>query len=515
MANWCSNWLSFEGTEENLSKLNKIFEDMESENSKGESHILPSGQEAYFGEVLEFCSDGFSYESKWGPNTDAVVEIADMCNVSFKLEFDEPGGGMFGLIKYEDKKLTYYNLIDEDIKLASSISDDDQQVDYDGDLWDNESELKERMLELLVIQQDESDRKRELAMSSPSYMHVREMLMDEKEYRAYPALSYSRLSDIEKIGIDAVNASANNIGKLRGVVLGSIVDDIISNKLSKTPIYIVKVNKIPGNGTITELAIEAIVKDLYFTNFINLDSLTLENYLVANRFMKNGMNSTNFHEKLVNYNEYINALKYAKEDTQIVTEFDYKILIKSAQRLRNQYPLFSSAFVNNKNESLDYQTKFLATINGLQIKCMLDAIHFDHVAKTIKPLDIKTGAMSKGDYESFYHEAYLRYNYYIQAGLYRKIAIEYFKNHTTYHDYEVLEFEFVYSTTNPKTSLSEQNLYVHTISTEEYKKSFKGFDYLDEQGMPACKLGIGELVRFYKENKTILTGAPVQYASIA
>jgi hypothetical protein len=346
-------------------------------------------------------------------------------------------------------------------------------------------------------------------------MSVEVLDMTEKEYRAYPALSYSRLSDIEKVGIDAVNANVASIGKLRGVVLGSIVDDIVSNKLENAPDYIVKVDKIPGSGTITDRAIEAFLKQTNFGQFIDVPKGYIKKFLNDNGFMKNGMNDSNFYEKLVNYEGFINASSNADEDTQIVTEYDYKIAMKSAKRLRDKYPLFSASFKDNSEDTLTYQVKLLAKINGIEIKCMLDAVHFDHVNKTIEPIDIKTGALSESDFQSFYHGAYLRYNYYIQAGLYRKIVTEYFKRDLSYSDYEVLPFKFVYSTTNPKTSMRSEDLFVHIISQEEYVKSFKGFDYVDTEGMPACKLGIGELVRFYKENKTILTAPATKYAAIA
>jgi hypothetical protein len=117
--------------------------DIEPENSKGHSHILPSGQEVYFGELQEFDSSGFSYESKWGPNTEAVVEIADMCNVTFSLDFDEPGNGLFGRVKYKNKELTYYQLSADDLKIVEKIDHETSTtVHYDGEEWNNETELK-------------------------------------------------------------------------------------------------------------------------------------------------------------------------------------------------------------------------------------------------------------------------------------------------------------------------------------------------------------------------------------
>lgn len=336
------------------------------------------------------------------------------------------------------------------------------------------------------------------AAAAPNKMTVSVMNMTEKEYRAYPALSYSRLSDIEKVGILAVNASVASIGKLRGVVLGSVVDDVISNKMSHLPEYLVTVDKIPGPGTVTEKAIEHIVQYFSFKTLIDIHKPDLEHFLGINGYMKNGMNQSNFVEKLVNYKEFIEASKVANDETQIVTKFDKQIIIKAIRRLRS-ISYFSETFVNTSLVSVEFQNKFLAVINGVEIKCMLDVLRFDHHRKRIIPIDIKTGAMSQSDFESFYYQAYLKYNYYIQAGLYRKVLVEYFKSHPKYFDYEVVDFRFVYSTTNPKTGLSEGNLFIHEISKQLYLDSFRGFDY-EEKGVKSCKLGIAALIKFYKDN---------------
>jgi hypothetical protein len=318
---------------------------------------------------------------------------------------------------------------------------------------------------------------------------------DEKEYRKHPALSYSRLSDIATVGLAAVNAPANNkIGKLRGVMLGSIIDEVISNKYDHIPRDVVYVKKIPGNGTVTDLAINKMVDLLSFTEIKSYEKDALMHFLGSNGFMINGMNNSNFHEKILNYEEYINALKKGGNDVRIVAEYDGKVIKKAINRLRS-IPFFSASFKNNDSESVIYQLKFLAKINGIEIKCMLDAIVIDHVNKTICPIDIKTGVLDKAGFEDFFEQAYLKYNYYIQAGLYRKILFEYLKTHTMYKEYKVLDFKFIYSTTNPKTYQSTPDLFIHDISSEYYLDSFKGFNYKG-----SYYKGIAELVDFYRAN---------------
>lgn len=333
--------------------------------------------------------------------------------------------------------------------------------------------------------------------SGTSAMTVTIMHCNEKEYRKHPALSYSRLSDIATAGLAAVNAPANNnIGKLRGVMLGSIVDEVISNRMDSLPSDVFFVKKIPGPGTVTDAAINKMVKDLTFTRIEAYDKHSLMHFLGSNGFMINGMNNSNFDEKIMNYAEYVNLLKHKGEDAKIVTEYDKKVIQKAIVRLR-KLPFFSASFKNDNKTSIIYQLKFLAKINGIEIKCMLDALYIDDIEKTICPIDIKTGVLDKGGFSDFVEQAYLKYNYYIQAGLYRKILFEYCKTHGKYKDYKVIDFKFIYSTTNPKTFQSVNDLFIHTIINEDYMNSFKGFTHNGQYYK-----GIAQLVNFYRENVT-------------
>lgn len=336
-------------------------------------------------------------------------------------------------------------------------------------------------------------------------MNVSLMEATEEEYRANPAVSYSRLSDVEKIGLEAVHGTKKeDISRLRGVVLGSIVDDVVSNKLEKMPSYVVVVEKAPGSGTITEQAIDCLITKAKFKVLDDLSDKELEEFLKDNNFMRNGMNSGNFLKKMYNYEEYINSKRKHALNPKVmfVNKYDKSIIKKAIKRLRTNH-LFKAEFVDFPSQSLIYQMKFLALVDGVLIKCMLDAVHINHIDKTIEPIDIKTGVLDKPERAAFMTGPYLTYNYYIQAGLYRKIVTEYFMHQVKYQDYLVLPFVFVYSTTNPKTALSVEELFVHTITEVEYMQSFKGFSWTDDTGNPVEKKGIGELFRFYRDNTVV------------
>lgn len=336
-------------------------------------------------------------------------------------------------------------------------------------------------------------------------------LMDitEAEYRAHPAVSYSRLSDVEKVGMAALDGSPKeDISKLRGVVLGSIVDEVISNKLDKLPQHIKTAEKIPGTGTITDLAIDCILDKLNLKKFDAISEADLKEFLIDNNLMRNGMTNANFLKKMYNYEEYIDKrIKHKDNPNAIfVNKFDLQIIKMAIKRLR-KLRLFRSDFEDNVVETLSYQSKFLAEINGVKIKCMLDALFIDHLLKTIEPIDIKTGVLDVPDESAFFHGAYLTYNYYIQAGLYRKIIEEYFMHIEQYRNYTVLPFKFVYSTTSPKKSHTCEDVFVHVVDDNKHMESFKGFTHktLNADGSinEIKKNGIAELFKFYSDNSIV------------
>lgn len=336
-------------------------------------------------------------------------------------------------------------------------------------------------------------------------LNVRVMDMDEAQYRAHPAVSYSKLSEVESVGEEAVHGVKKDISKLRGVVLGSVVDYVISNKLAKLPPFVVKVEKSPGAGTITDLAIDLLVQETSAKKLEEIADIDLEHFLDVNHFMRNGMNSSTYLKKMYNYEDYIDKkLKHKGDDNAVyINSYDLTIVKLAIKRLRKMN-VFTAEYKDSPEYELIYQQKFLAELDGIEIKCMLDACYIDHVNKLIKPIDIKTGVLDKPEPEAFFDGPYLTYNYYIQAGLYRKVLQEYFAHHVDYQDYSVEPFKFVYSCTNPKTAVLVDKCFTHDVSEDQHLVAFRGFHFIEKDGTAVFKKGIGELFRFYREKKLAL-----------
>ncbi|WP_235830382.1 hypothetical protein [Paenimyroides tangerinum] len=75
MANWCSNTIVFEGNEEAIKQIEKLFQTMRSKEEQTKQGQLPdfvtNEKGGYFFNI--YANEGdtgiFQYETKWSPNT--------------------------------------------------------------------------------------------------------------------------------------------------------------------------------------------------------------------------------------------------------------------------------------------------------------------------------------------------------------------------------------------------------------------------------------------------------------
>jgi len=156
MANWCSNYVHFTGSEENIKKVNELFAEMCEHNNKTQGGATPDFIETpvqgWFFDVLKPETDKdqhFNYYTKWSPNELDLIEIAKRFNLEFKCEFSECGNGIFGKSIYKGGVLTIHALeYDEYIKAVPVDEDNDEQgYIYEGEHYDSLDEALEDILQ--------------------------------------------------------------------------------------------------------------------------------------------------------------------------------------------------------------------------------------------------------------------------------------------------------------------------------------------------------------------------------
>jgi hypothetical protein len=145
MANWCNNYLWFDGKKEE--EVIALFKEMEVKSEDGTKGVLPEFIEDgdYF---FDISVDGHNirFETRWSPNIPEVVKIADKFGLNFELHYEELGNGIFGKTIYTDGVLTKYDLDSEDI-MGIEFDDEKDCLVYDGKEYESDSDIYEELFE--------------------------------------------------------------------------------------------------------------------------------------------------------------------------------------------------------------------------------------------------------------------------------------------------------------------------------------------------------------------------------
>lgn len=148
MPNWCSNTILFNGKQSQLKKIQRLFEGMERKEQKENRGQIPDfikSDTGYFFNI-RWEEGTLYYETRWGPNTDIAIGIADHFKVDFTLWFDEPMMMVYGRAEYRDKINTLTELDNEDFDLYEFDEENDNWK-FEGEIYDSEYEIKDILLE--------------------------------------------------------------------------------------------------------------------------------------------------------------------------------------------------------------------------------------------------------------------------------------------------------------------------------------------------------------------------------
>ena len=148
MANWCSNSVAFEGNETALEQVKLEFIKMQLRENEENCGQLPKfvsdKNRGYFFDIL--LEDGdciFNYQTRWSPNTEILLQIAERFKVDFIYNYGEIGNQIYGVTVYSNNELTEIYLEEEDF----------EQYDYheETDTYSFEEENYESDYEILEI----------------------------------------------------------------------------------------------------------------------------------------------------------------------------------------------------------------------------------------------------------------------------------------------------------------------------------------------------------------------------
>lgn len=304
----------------------------------------------------------------------------------------------------------------------------------------------------------------------------------EKEYRKLPYPSYSLLSDVEKEGVTVLNKAPEDLTLVEPIIIGSLVDKVLTDSANMPILYVV--DSIPSDKPLL------IIKDL----IENINSLPNKEDILHKDNKKEIMfycdRYAYFKDAAVRM-KYLSAFKdfikvyidpFRDEDTSlIISKYQKEVADKLVASIKREFPYF------NDKKGLG-QVKLLGTINGTELKVMFDLILVDTKNKRLMPFDLKTGM----DRYTFFKEGnYLKYNYYIQAALYKEVLKQNLVG-TEFEDYRVDNFRILYC------SKIDFMPVIFKITDKAHEEALNGF-----YSGTWYKKGLYELIEefnFYKNN---------------
>lgn len=147
MANWCVNTVFFNCDPDKLEEIEQLFNEMafrEKETREGQLPPFIQSAEGYCHDID--TEDGtIYYETKWVPNIDILIQIADYYQVDFTHQYSELGFYIYGEANYEQGVLKDVRLEEEDFELFER--DEQGAYTFMGTSYEIEEELLEDLLE--------------------------------------------------------------------------------------------------------------------------------------------------------------------------------------------------------------------------------------------------------------------------------------------------------------------------------------------------------------------------------
>lgn len=107
MANWAQNSVTFQGTKSKIKDINTLFEKMikdGKQTGEGQLPLFVRDDDGYFFNISidkkEDESIELNYETRWAPNVEVLIEIANHFNLDFEVSYHELCMSIFGKATY-------------------------------------------------------------------------------------------------------------------------------------------------------------------------------------------------------------------------------------------------------------------------------------------------------------------------------------------------------------------------------------------------------------------------------
>ena len=259
--------------------------------------------------------------------------------------------------------------------------------------------------------------------------------ISEEEYRADPALSYSRLSQFFKQGAKAL-ISNEKIDTL-ALRFGSAVDCILTAPEEfDDRFYVADIDKFSDT-------VRKMTEDLFNPEIEELaliDDATILMILDTYQYQTNWKSQTRIDKIIDLGQDYYTVLKYSTGKI-VISPQEFSEASQCVQTLKT-HPFSYQIFECNEDEEIFYQLKFKTTIedcDNSEVRIMTDCIKVNHKEKWIQIYDLKT----TGKDEEKFEESFDAWNYWIQAGLYEDVVDLITSADDYFSEFNLLPFKFI------------------------------------------------------------------------
>lgn len=146
MANCCFCFLSFDGDENNITRVVELFKE-NSQASTIDGQLIVEDQNGWFFDIQVDEYLGIHYWCKWSPNIEQLKKIAVRDKVNFTVQYEEPGMRIYGKAEYRNGYFKEVSLDDNDLDLFEAVDKDYTQWKFRDNLYESDQEIIEILIE--------------------------------------------------------------------------------------------------------------------------------------------------------------------------------------------------------------------------------------------------------------------------------------------------------------------------------------------------------------------------------
>lgn len=274
--------------------------------------------------------------------------------------------------------------------------------------------------------------------------------VDEPEYRADPAYSYSTIAKFSREGFEKLDSLFDKV-ESPSLLFGSMVDTLLTDgqEAFDERFFVADFPDIPDTiKKITDNVFDNL-SDKYMS-IVDIPDQILISYIDMCDYRRNWLAETRCKVVKKEAQEYY-SLKHLSDGKQVVSSKLYEDTLACIEALRTSEATRWYFAENNPFDGIQryHQLKFKGEYEGIPLRIMADLIICDTKNKLIIPCDLKTSYKI----EDNFYKSFIEWSYFMQASLYEEIIRQNLLKHEEFKDYKIADYRFIVISNNSRKPL--------------------------------------------------------------